>query len=357
MSKYLLSISIPTYNRKRELEELISDLLKNTDDRIQIVVTDNKSTDETRTYLKAILNPKIKVCLNEVAVPGYYNMILGLFNADGKYVIHCNDRDILDASRINELVDFLDGKEFSFIQTSRSYGKPTNKLEIFEKGYDSLVHQNFSSHPTGMIFNTEIMHNYLKKENYLKYVDDTFTYCFLMRELIRFEKSAKYDNRCWNERHSIIKTKLKSGSIYNGGLYFEPDRICVFMRSVIKHILDSELFDLTEEQRKKLIINVIDYFKNQLVFKKLCYADYRECVHYGIKKRHIGYIEMKKIYEMYIFECEKYIKEIGYMEKVRTVWDENKRLYKRYILRDCFKTDKAILYKNFKRLTDKSYPY
>ena len=117
-----------------------------------------------------------------------------------------------------------------------------------------------------MVFNRYLMNKYLQKETYYKYVDDTFTYCFLLRDLLIYEKSAIYDNRIWNERHSSIKLKLASGSIYKGGLYFEPERICVFMRSVIKHLIGNPYFSLNENQEKTLIISVFKYFKKQLIY-------------------------------------------------------------------------------------------
>lgn len=357
MDKYILSISVPTFNRKAELKELVENLLSLKNGKLQVVITDNKSTDGTREYLKTIKDNRLKVCFNNEAVPGYYNMILGLFNADGKYVIHCNDRDYIDISKIEKLIDFLERNDFSFIQTSRTYGMKTNKVEIFDKGFDSLINQNYSSHPTGMIFNVGLMKANLNPKDYLKYVDDTFTYSFLMRELVRFEKSAKYDIGCWNERNSKIKLKLKSGSVYKGGLYFEPDRICAFMKSVVRHILDQDKFELTLEEKEKLVINIIDYFKRQLILKKMCYSDKRECAHYGIKKRHVSYLEMKKIYRMYIKECEECLIEIGYIDKLKEKWLEKKKEYIHGLVKDCIKADKGILYRNLKRVISVDYPY
>ena len=302
MDKYILSISVPTFNRKAELKELVENLLSLKNGKLQVVITDNKSTDGTREYLKTIKDNRLKVCFNNEAVPGYYNMILGLFNADGKYVIHCNDRDYIDISKIEKLIDFLERNDFSFIQTSR-------------------------------------------------------TYSFLMRELVRFEKSAKYDIGCWNERNSKIKLKLKSGSVYKGGLYFEPDRICAFMKSVVRHILDQNKFELTLEEKEKLVINIIDYFKRQLILKKMCYSDKRECAHYGIKKRHVSYLEMKKIYRMYMKECEECLIEIGYIDKLKEKWLEKKKEYIHGLVKDCIKADKGILYRNLKRVISVDYPY
>lgn len=352
----VLSISIPTYNRASQLEELVKSILSLQTDEIEVVVTCNGCTDNTLEKLGGINDKRLKVCNNEKAVPGYYNMILGLFNASGKYVMHCNDRDILCVERIPSFINFLKDQDFSYISTSRWYQNPTFKIDVFEKGYESILNQTHSRHPTGMVFNRELMKN-LHKEDYLKYVDDTFTYSFLMRELLVYEKSAVYDNRIWNERHSSIKLQLASGSIYKGGLYFEPERIVVFMRSVIKHLIGNKYFNLTSEQEITLILNIIVYFKKQLIYKKVCFADNRECAHYGMKVKFISFFEMKKIYEYYIQECDKVICNSKHASAIKPFWNKTKRSFIEGLLKDCLRADYSIIVKKYKRLTDSKYPY
>ena len=352
-----LSISIPTYNRISQLSELVERLLSFKSDDIELVVTNNGSTDNTLAELAKISDPRLKVFDNENPVPGYYNMILGLFNASGKYVIHCNDRDLLFTERLPELLDFLNKDNYSYVQTTRGYLEPSRKVKVYEKGYESLLYQPFSNHPTGMVFNTDLMHKYLHKEDYLKYVDDTFTYSFLQRELLVYEKSARFDIGCWNERHSKIKLELSSGSVYKGGLYFEPDRITIFMQSVIKHIIGNPYFGLTNDQESIIILKIIDYFKKQLIYKKICYADNRECAHYGMNKQFVSVFQMKKIYQQYICACNEIIQDVGYGKVLDTIWKEKQKTYMDVVFMDCMKADFSILYNKYKRLTDKKYPY
>lgn len=352
-----LSISIPTYNRISQLSELIERLLSFKSDDIEVVVTNNGSTDNTLAELAKIDNPRLKVFDNEKPVPGYYNMILGLFNASGKYVIHCNDRDLIFTERLQELIDFLKIDNYSYVQTTRGYLEPSRRVNVYEKGYDSLFNQPFSNHPTGMVFNTELMHKHLHREDYLKYVDDTFTYSFLQRELLVYEKSARFDIGCWNERHSKIKLELSSGSVYKGGLYFEPDRIEVFMRSVIHHIIGNPYFSLSKEQEERIIMKIVDYFKKQLIYKKTCYADNRECAHYGMKQQIVTAFEMKKIYQHYLDACTEEIAKTGYEETLKEQWNQKKREYMKGVWCDCLKADYSILMKRYKRLTDNNYPY
>lgn len=357
MKKPVLSISIPTYNRKETVKELVYDLLSLKDDRIEIVVTDNISTDDTYAFFKEIKDERLKVFQNKEAVPGLYNMIVGLFNASGNYVLHCNDRDLIFVDKLQELINFLESSTFSFVQTSRDYGKATREILIYEKGYDSLMNQNYTSHPTGMVFNADLMHSNLDKIKYLQYINEAFTYCFLMRDLVKYEKSAKYDIGCWNERHSKIKISLKSGSVYKGGLYFEPDRINMFMKSVVEHITERENFNLTDKQKIEIVLKIISYFKRQLTLKKICYSDKRVCIHYGIKRRKVGYIEQKKIYMDYIKECTNVIKELCLPPELEERWLILENEIMKEIPLNYIKAEKAIFLREFSRRFDPQYPY
>lgn len=353
----ILSISIPTYNRATYLKELVLSILAFESDEIEVVVTNNCSTDNTLSILESIKDSRLKVYTNDKSVPGYYNMILGLFNASGKYVLHCNDRDLLCIKRLPNLISILKKESYSFIKTTRSYYEPSGNLIEFNKGFDSYIHQPHSSHPTGMVFNRVIMGKMLQKENYEKYVKDTFTYCFVMRDLMKYEKSAQFDCGIWDECHSSLKTKLSSGSIYKGNLYFEPNIITGFMASVIEYYLSQDRTDINKEQRDCLIYNIFDYFKNQLIYKKICYADKRECSHYGLKQKFVSYFTMKSIYTNYIAACAEVLKKYNYMTDNNVRWLRTKNKYMNDLFRDCLKADYSILRKVIKRLTDSKYPY
>lgn len=183
----ILSISIPTYNRVEQLKELVESILFIDTPDIEVVVTNNGCTDGTMAMLRGIDDLRLKVFTNDKPVPGYYNMILGLFNSNGKYVLHCNDRDILCTERLLEFVEFLKNNNYSYISTTRNYLEPTYDLKVYDKGFSSLLNQDYSRHPTGMVFNRYLMNKYLQKETYYKYVDDTFTYCFLLRDLLIYQ--------------------------------------------------------------------------------------------------------------------------------------------------------------------------
>ena len=106
-------------------------------------MTNNGCTDGTMAMLRGIDDLRLKVFTNDKPVPGYYNMILGLFNSNGKYVLHCNDRDILCTERLLEFVEFLKNNNYSYISTTRNYLEPTYDLKVYDKGFSSLLNQDY----------------------------------------------------------------------------------------------------------------------------------------------------------------------------------------------------------------------
>lgn len=357
MNLPILSISIPTYNRKIQLEELIEKILEIGSDEIEIVVTDNGCTDGTREMIESIKDSRLRLVSNEKPVPGLFNMILGLFNANGKYVMHCNDRDWIFIEKIPDLIDFLKKNEYSFVQTLRENKLNDDKINVYEKGFDSLIHQSCSCHPTGMIFNTKLMHKYLKKDKYLEYIEFAFVYSFLMRDLLIFEKSAQINNGCWNERPSIIKVQLKSGSVYKNQIWFAPERVELFAKSVIKHIYKNKYFHLNNEQEDEMIIYILKYFHNQLLFKKYYMADTREMKHYNLKPEFVSIFQQKNIYDNYKTNMISFLNEIKVSTNTINKWITVEKELSKGLFIKCLKTDYSILYKKIKRKLDPTYKY
>lgn len=357
MTKPILSISIPTYNRQEQLGELIQQLLQVNSEEFDIVVTNNCSTDSTEEMVSSIADSRVKIVNNEKPVPGLFNMIVGLFNADGKYVIHCNDRDLLFPEKIPELIEFLKNGEYSFVQTTRSSDVSSNETEVFEAGFDSLCNQAYSAHPTGMVFNAEIMRKNLCRDKYLRYIDYSFVYSYLMRELLVYAPSAIYHNKGWDERPSIIKVKLKSGSVYKDKLWFAPEMIAIFTKGTIEHISDDEVFELAKEEREQIIIRIIDFFYKQLLFKKIYMADSREMIHYNLKKEYVSIFQQDRIYKNYNNDISEFLRKINVTDYVMDEWQKLKDDYSSRLLKDYLLADYRILTKRIKRVIDPTYRY
>ncbi|NLE04431.1 MAG: glycosyltransferase family 2 protein [Crenarchaeota archaeon] len=110
----LLSICIPTYNRRTTLERLLGLIIEQlTDDIIQnleICISDNNSSDDTVEYIENLIdNYKgiLKFSRNNQNYGATYNALKVYQMATGYYIWPMGDDDIIVDNAIPELLNFL----------------------------------------------------------------------------------------------------------------------------------------------------------------------------------------------------------------------------------------------------------
>lgn len=314
--KVMLTVSIATYNRCQYLKELVETVLSIDRTDIDVVVTDNVSTDGTMEMLQSIKDPRLKICRHSQAVPAFVNIIESIFNGDGKYVLYCNDRDLLFPEQIERLIELLYKDEYSFIMLERqrlekggrnSTNKNTYDLTVYAKGAESLLAYKYGNHPTGMVYDRELMGEHLCKEKYFAYQDVCFTWDFLMRDLVQFEKSARYDCGAWTERPKEFKRINRAGTFKEGQkLYFYPSFIQKYTQTVLKSM---EPYSMSDQERQTVYMNVLVKMIRDLMSYKVIMGDRYETAHYGIKMRFVTTPEMIGHY----VDCYK--SDLAFLEK------------------------------------------
>lgn len=353
----MLSICIPTYNRSKELKELIGSVLSLKCKKFEVVVTDNLSTDDTMEMLRSIQDDRLCICQNEKPLPGLCNMIEAIFNANGKYALYCNDRDLLFAEEIERLIAFLETDEFSFVRTSQRMAakraKCSNSASVFSKGYESLMHQTHTHHPTGMVFNCEIIRKFLNKEKYFQYLPLTFTYSFLMRDLLQYEKSAVYDYGCWAQRHPMYLQANKSGIAADWYLPSSRQRI---MEGVMIQIFKECNFGLTKKQSVNLARYIMLYFARNIWGYKAFMMDEYQPAHYGLKRRFISTPEILKISHDYSKISIAFLRENEFPKAFVETWEENLPQYYLRAVRESLRSDLVMIKRNFLKVTNHLFP-
>lgn len=92
--KILLSICIPTRNRADRLQKLVSDCLKINSDRVEIVVGDDCSNDNTETLMRGIRDKRFLYYRNPKSI-GYPNMAHCIAAGNGKFCMLMRDKDTI----------------------------------------------------------------------------------------------------------------------------------------------------------------------------------------------------------------------------------------------------------------------
>jgi glycosyltransferase involved in cell wall biosynthesis len=119
-SKYLLSLCIPTYNRGNFLNISLSRIekqLKNITDLVELVVSDNCSTDNTTEVVQKYIDGGLPVIYirNQENIGPDGNFVQCFCNAKGKYVWVLGDDDFLEEGVLVKIMDVLKTDTFGLI--------------------------------------------------------------------------------------------------------------------------------------------------------------------------------------------------------------------------------------------------
>lgn len=104
-----LSICIPTYNRKEKLMKLMRSIIAQRNERMEICVSDNGSTDGTKEYLNELKQMfGIKINLHEKNKGFDENLLAATELAKGKYIWFMGDDEEVREGGISTMLDFIE---------------------------------------------------------------------------------------------------------------------------------------------------------------------------------------------------------------------------------------------------------
>ena len=124
-----VSVIIPTYNRVKFLVETIHSVLHQTFQNFEIIICDNHSIDQTKTYCQNLTktHKNIKYIRNKKNVGMVGNWNVGIENAKCEYISLLMDDDLWDPSFLFETVKILDKNSgVGFVHTWIKVGKVVN---------------------------------------------------------------------------------------------------------------------------------------------------------------------------------------------------------------------------------------
>ena len=108
MNRPLVTIGIPTYNRADGyLREALGDALAQTSAPLEIVVSDNASTDGTPERVRAMADARVRYVRHETNIGGNANFNACLAHASGAYFLLLHDDDRIDPDFVATCMDAL----------------------------------------------------------------------------------------------------------------------------------------------------------------------------------------------------------------------------------------------------------
>lgn len=89
-----VSVVVPTFNRRKLLEETLETIFAQTLTDFELIVVDNMSEDGTEEYVRSIADPRVRYFRNPNHGVIAVNRNFGIRKAVGSYVAFCDDDDL-----------------------------------------------------------------------------------------------------------------------------------------------------------------------------------------------------------------------------------------------------------------------
>jgi glycosyltransferase involved in cell wall biosynthesis len=118
-SSPLVTIAIPTYSRAESyLPQALESALNQTYPNLEIIVSDNGSTDNTQAFVTGIGDPRLRYFRHDVNIGSNPNHNFCVEQAKGKYLLILHDDDLIDDDFIESCMEAVNGvADAGIIQT------------------------------------------------------------------------------------------------------------------------------------------------------------------------------------------------------------------------------------------------
>lgn len=292
----IISFCISTYNRSDKIFKLVNDILEYKGNDIEVVVSDNCSTDDTIIKLSKIEDERFRFFVNSPNTGAIPNYMKAMSEGEGEYVFFSTDKDSINSLGILDLINFFSNNSFIVAGYSKLDVYQKEEAKILNNGIDGLLNVAYlSQHPTGYFFKNEE----LKKLDILKnYIDfekvGVFPFEFIVAELCVQGKTAIINLPLFYIETIEEVKNIKSFS-YSGvqnNLYFSPFQRFLMSEKYIKHLLSLKL---SKVEKRKVVKKIFHYTLSLVTLGyKLMIENKIVCEHYTISTEKIGILKILK---------------------------------------------------------------
>lgn len=282
INKYMVSFCIPVYNNAKVAVQIAENLLHNTDERFQVVFSDDYSTDDTLKKLLEIEDERLKICSNQLGKGAKLNWCNALENGDGTYLYLVMGRDRLNSDKIGYLIEKLMWANANNIVCALD--RPTREEQFSPgQGYGRLLGM---LHPTGTIFRRKEYRD-IKDRKKVFLTKDAYPENHIKGRLIRLYSSAYINGKVFINQVFVNKrTTVSSFETDKKIQYFYPERriqqtinmIRIFSRD--EKLSNDELCNFTLQKCDCLMEEITTVWKKNL-------KDASWCGHYAIEMRKV----------------------------------------------------------------------
>lgn len=289
-----LSFCIPTYNRSLKCLKLVKEILSVNNEDIEVIVSDNCSTDDTVSLLKQIKDKRLFVYQNEQNNGSLFNIYNSFSKAKGQYLYFTTDKDFINIDNIDSFLSFLNHSENLSCGYSECNSKFNGKNEIYGQGFDAINRVGYiGHHPSGYFFNRAK----LESINYQEKLSDKIFVGEFCLDFILAELSLEGNVGIFNENFTIPQDNSDAAtdkSLSIKGLqvnaYYTPE---ARMKMAVNQTTHINGLKLSLDEKKQMIpkvfirglVNATYGYKNILNNKYIC-------EHYQLEPKKISLLKL-----------------------------------------------------------------
>lgn len=216
-NKPLISIITPIFNGEKYILETIQSVLNQTYTNWEMIIVDNKSTDDSIKTIKTICDERIIIISLEYNSGGPARpRNIGLDNAKGEYIAFLDADDVWDRNKLKNQILFLKENNIEFTSSdciliddgnneiqlgllSRFYSKFTKKKSLCD-----VMKNNFIL-TSSVLIEKNLLKKFNEDKNYIAVED----FDMWLDVLVNNDNTYKYQNK------KLIQYRILEGSISN----------------------------------------------------------------------------------------------------------------------------------------------
>lgn len=146
----LISVIIPTHNRKLLLKNAIDSVLNQTYQKFEIIIVDDCSTDGTKDYVLSLKDARIKYFRNEKNLYAAASRNVGIKNSNGEFIAFLDDDDEWFPQKLEKQIPIFKNEKVGLVYSS---------INLFFEAYNF----SYNTIPTkkGLICKDMLIKNYI----------------------------------------------------------------------------------------------------------------------------------------------------------------------------------------------------
>ena len=220
-----MSFCIPAYNYSEAVQKIVNSLLVSDDQRFEVVVTDDASTDNTQELLSQIHDHRFHYHRNHKNLGTHKNWEHALELGRGMYLFLSMMRDRLYGDKITDLIEILEQAHKENITLLQDGYDTKNSFKVYD-GIDAMIRFVGMVHPTATIFDGDIFRSIPDRTRYFE-ISDMYPENYVRRDCLLKGKGASIVSGIYSRKGDFYNSKTHSTVEYAKPLfdmYYAPRR-------------------------------------------------------------------------------------------------------------------------------------